>query len=232
MTLQVPDSLPARVLAAAATPPRALVVAFVSQKGGTGKTTLALHLAGAASAAGVPSAVFDLDPQGSASLWCDVQRGSQPTVAPVAARDLATALTLAAKAGVRLVVLDTAPHSEGVAMSAARAADLVVVPCGISLLDVHATAMTIELAALATESVGVLSMVPARGALKDDVREELESGGLPVLACEIGHRMAYRYALQDGTLVQDYQPRSKAAAEVRALWDELAGRLSVGGVAA
>ena len=226
------DSLPQRLRAAAAKPKRPRVVAFVSQKGGTGKTTLALHLAGAACAAGVPSAVLDLDPQGSASLWSDVCRGSGPSVAPVSARDLGAALAQASEGGVRLAILDTAPHSEGVALSAARAADLVVVPCGISLLDVHATAMTIELAALATASVGLLSMVPPRGQLKDDVRAELEDCGLPVLTSEIGHRMAYRYALQDGSLVQDFQPRSKAALEVLALWYELAGRLGVGPVAA
>ena len=202
-----------------------LVVALISTKGGTGKTTLALNLAGAACDASVPAAVLDLDPQGSASLWSDVRTRSDPPVHPTAAEHLAATLQAAAAAGLRLIFLDTAPHSEGATLSAVRAADLVVVPCGISLLDIHATAITLELASLGRDTVSVLSQVPPRGRLKCDVRDELESCDLHVLRSEIGHRMAFRYALQDGTLVQHFAPKSKAAGEIAALWAEIAGRL-------
>ena len=204
-----------------------LVVTLLSQKGGTGKTTLALHLAGAACASGFPSAVLDLDPQGSASLWSDLRAVAAPDVAAAAPAELDGALRTAAADGLGVVFIDTAPHSEGAALSAARAADLVVVPCGISVLDVHAAAHTIELAAQARDVVAVLSQVPPRGQLKHEVREELCRCGLCVLDCEVGHRMAYRYALQDGRLVQDFAPRSKAAFEIEALWREIRFQLGV-----
>jgi len=209
----------------AAEPAGPCVVAVLGRKGGTGNTTVALNLAGAACAAGIPAAVLDLDPQGSASLWADLRRVDEPPVEPIDARDLGRALRSAAGEGAALVVLDTAPHSEGASVSAAAAADLVLVPCGVSLLDVHAAAHTVQLAAPAAATVGVLSLVPPRCRMAGEVREELERCGLPVLASEVGNRIACRYALQDGSLIGRFAPRSKAAAEFCALWREVAGLL-------
>ena len=204
------------------------VLSLISQKGGTGKTTLALHLAGAGHAAGSRTAVIDLDPQGSAALWADLRMSPGPDIVPVEVDWLAEALDAASRDGIDLAVIDTAPHSEGVALSAAHAADLVAIPCGVSILDLQAVTASIELAAMANSpALGILNAVPPRGRLKEEVREELCGFDLDVAVSEIGQRMALRHALVAGHLVAEYEPRGKAAAELSALWREIAGRLGL-----
>ena len=86
-------------------------IALLAQKGGTGKTTLAVHVAADFEGAGGSAAVIDLDPQASAALWGD-RRGRSPFVGAVPA---------ARRSGAGLVVIDTAPHSESAALAAAPA---------------------------------------------------------------------------------------------------------------
>lgn len=103
-------------------------LAVLSQKGGTGKTTIALHLAVAARLAGQTAVVIDLDPQASAAGWKDSRPGDEPVVVSVPAARLAQALQVAESAGADLAIIDTAPHSGEVALAAAEAADLVLIP--------------------------------------------------------------------------------------------------------
>ena len=102
-------------------------IALLAQKGGTGKTTLAVHVAADFEGAGGSAALIDLDPQASAALWGD-RRGRSPFVGAVPAARLEAALAAARRSGAGLVVIDTAPHSESAALAAARAADLALVP--------------------------------------------------------------------------------------------------------
>ena len=102
-------------------------IALLAQKGGTGKTTLAVHVAADFEGAGGSAALVDLDPQASAALWGD-KRGRSPFVGAVPAARLEAALAAARRSGAGLVVIDTAPHSESAALAAARAADLALVP--------------------------------------------------------------------------------------------------------
>ena len=103
-------------------------IALIAQKGGTGKTTLAVHVAADFEGAGGSAAIVDLDPQASAALWGD-KRGRSPFVGAVPA---------ARRSGADLVVIDTAPHSESAALAAARAADLALVPLRPGLFDIAA----------------------------------------------------------------------------------------------
>ena len=118
------------------------VVALLSQKGGTGKTTLSLHLAVAAERAGHVAAVIDLDPQASAAGWKDSRPGETPVVVPIPASRLSQALDLARSAEAEIVFLDTAPHSSDVALAAAEAADIVLIPCRAGILDLRAIGAT------------------------------------------------------------------------------------------
>ena len=104
-------------------------VAILSQKGGTGKTTLAVHLAVAAERRDVPVAVLDLDPQASAADWKDSRPGDAPSVTSIQASRLRKALDVAGSAGAALVIIDSAPHSADAAIAAAEAADLILIPC-------------------------------------------------------------------------------------------------------
>src|ERR1039458_10336800 len=105
-------------------------LAIISQKGGAGKTTLALNLAVAAESIGVPTVVIDLDPQASAKTWHDIRvRKDAPFVVSAQAIRLDEVIEVSRANGAELVMIDTAPHSESAALGAARAADLVLIPC-------------------------------------------------------------------------------------------------------
>ena len=87
-------------------------IAVVSQKGGSGKTTLALHLAVASAAAGRNTAVIDLDPQTSAANWVDRRKADLPVVLSAHARRLSHEMQRVRETGGEVLYLDTAPHSD------------------------------------------------------------------------------------------------------------------------
>ena len=107
-------------------------VVLISRKGGAGKTTLACGLAVSSEQAGLVTALVDLDPQGSASAWANLRTADTPTVISGHAAQLPALLTAACDAGAELAIIDTAPHSTDAALAAARAADLVLIPCRAS----------------------------------------------------------------------------------------------------
>src|SRR5215212_8248587 len=94
------------------TPSSMKTLAVISQKGGAGKTTLALHLAVGAVVAGKSAAVVDLDPQASAAGWRDTRTAEEPAVVSAQAARLSQVLEVARGNGADLAVIDTAPHSE------------------------------------------------------------------------------------------------------------------------
>ena len=104
-------------------------IAIISQKGGAGKTTLALHFAVGAGERNQSVAIIDLDPQASAAGWKDLRTDERPAVVSTQPARLAQVLATALNHGVELAIIDTAPHSESAALSAARAADFILIPC-------------------------------------------------------------------------------------------------------
>ena len=95
-------------------------LAVLSRKGGTGKTTLAIHLAVAAERAGHTTILIDLDPQASAAKWNDHREGDTPFVVTAPASRLPEVLSRAKDGGATLAILDTAPHTETAALDAAK----------------------------------------------------------------------------------------------------------------
>jgi chromosome partitioning protein len=150
-------------------------IAVVSQKGGTGKTTLALHLA---VAAGDGAAVVDLDPQASATAWRDLRHSESPAVVSVQPARLTQALETAKGAGASFVVVDTAPHSEAGALAATRAADLILIPCRPALLDLRAISASVDVVQLAKKAESaavVINACPPRGSLPDEAQRALSA---------------------------------------------------------
>jgi len=194
-------------------------VAIISQKGGAGKTTLALHLAVAAELDGRPTAIIDLDPQASASGWKDIRNGETPAVVSAQAARLSKVLEAAASHGAALAIIDTAPHSESAAIAAARAADLILIPCRPAILDLRAIGTTADLAKLAGKPVCIiLNAVPPRGTLADEATTAVQAYGIPVAPLRITHRAAYVHALTIGQTAQEYEPSGKAALEISQLY--------------
>ena len=122
------------------------VIALISQKGGSGKTTLAVALAVAHEVESGTSTVVDLDPQGSAVAWHHLRSGAPPAVQAVHPPRLARALQTFQDGGVGLVVIDTAHHASAGALAASRLADLVLVPCRPSTPDLAAIGASLEVA--------------------------------------------------------------------------------------
>ena len=122
------------------------IIAILSQKGGAGKTTLAIHLAVAAGLMRHEAVIIDLDPQSSATSWKDSREGDTPVVVSAQFSRLATVLEAAKKGGADLAIIDTAPHSESASLAAARAANLILIPCRPAILDLRAISNTIDIA--------------------------------------------------------------------------------------
>ena len=197
-------------------------VSVVAQKGGTGKTTLCLAIACAAVRDGLTAAVVDLDPQATAASWGDRRGSDLPVVVPAQPPRLARVLDAADGQGVDLAVVDTAPRVEQGAVAAARAADLVVVPCRPAVYDLETVAATVEViraVAPATRFLCVLNCVPPRGPRQPQARGLLDDMGVPACAASLGLRAAFDYAAAAGASAQEYEPRGKAAAEIAAVYD-------------
>jgi chromosome partitioning protein len=191
-------------------------LAVISQKGGAGKTTLAIHLAVAAQQAKITSAIVDLDPQASATSWKDLRTKETPVVVSAQAARLKQVLDTASKEGVDLAIVDTAPHSESAALAAARIADLILIPCRPAILDLKAISTTIDLVKLAgKQAFVVLNAVPPRGSLGDEAANAVSSYQMPVAPTTIYQRAAYVHALTLGQAAQEYEPSGKAAEEIR-----------------
>ena len=197
-------------------------VSVVAQKGGTGKTTLCLAIACAAVRDGLTAAVVDLDPQATAASWGDRRGSGLPVVVSAQPPRLARVLDAAAEQGVDLAVVDTAPRVEQSAVAAARAADLVVVPCRPAVYDLETVAATVDViraVAPATCFLCVLNGVPPRGPRQPQARRLLADMGVPVCTASLGLRAAVDYAAAAGASAQEYDPRGKAAAETAAVYD-------------
>jgi chromosome partitioning protein len=195
-------------------------LAIISQKGGAGKTTLALNLAVAAESIGVPTVVIDLDPQASAKTWHDIRvKKDAPFVVSAQASRLDEVIAVSRANGAELVIIDTAPHSESAALGAARAADLVLIPCRPAILDLKAIGTSGDLAALAKkEAVVVLNAVPHQGKLADEAEQAVRSYGLIVAPVKLTQRAAYVHSLTAGQAAQEFEPDGKAAKEINELY--------------
>jgi chromosome partitioning protein len=194
-------------------------IAVISQKGGTGKSTIAIHLAVAAHLAGHRCAVVDLDPQATARKWGDKREADGPEVIGDHAERLPQLVDAARDNGAGLLVIDTAPNADRASLAAARAADLILIPCRPAAFDLEAIEATLDLATIAKKSAWVvLSSAPVRSPVVEEARQGLQSNGTKVAPQIIHQRVAYSYAVIDGRSASEYEPDGKAAEEIGSLF--------------
>jgi len=195
------------------------ILTIISQKGGTGKTTLALNLAIASELSGRSTAIFDLDPQASSSGWKDSRSDEMPAVLSLHSSRLTHYISIARASGAKLIIIDTSPHSQKDALDAAQVADLVLIPCRPSLVDLRAISSSIKIAHLADKpAVAVLTQTQARGGLTEDATEAIRGYGIPLAPVTIGNRIAFVHAFTLGKGVLETEPDRKAGVEIEALY--------------
>src|SRR5215207_11554216 len=187
-------------------------IALINQKGGVGKTTVALHLAAAFWQHGRNTLILDLDPQASAAEWHDARPVEMPHVESIQPARLAKVVEHAREIATGVLILDTAPHAEATAIEAARCADLVLVPCQPSIMDLRAMRKTVDLLKLVkVPAFAILNSVPPHGTVADEAAEMIETTlRIPVCPIRLGDRVAYNRCLITGQVAQEYEPAGKA----------------------
>ncbi|NEQ48650.1 MAG: AAA family ATPase [Leptolyngbya sp. SIO3F4] len=203
-------------------------IAVLSQKGGAGKTTLALHLAVAALLDDKAVAVIDLDPQASATDWGDSREEEDPVIVSAQAARLGKTMEKMEGAGADLLIIDTAPHSQNDALQAARAADLILIPCRPAILDLRAISNSVDISRLAkTPAKVVLNAIQPTGARWKDAASAIEQYEIEVSPCRLANRVAYQDSLTTGLTAQEYEPDGKASTEIEALYSWTKDELSM-----
>jgi chromosome partitioning protein len=193
-------------------------LAIVSRKGGAGKTTIAVHLAVAAEAHGIATAIFDLDPQASAALWSDHRGEPIPAVVPAQAPRLPSLLAQARQNEADLVLIDTAPYADGIASEAADHADAILIPCRPSSFDLDAIGASVRLARNAGKPAYVIiNAAPVQGVETAEAIAAITAAGVDVCPVVLHHRKPYASRIHEGRTAQEIEPKGKAAAEIEAL---------------
>jgi chromosome partitioning protein len=205
-----------------------MIVAVAGQKGGAGKTTVAVNLAAEGITRGLRVLLVDADPQGSARTWGAIGVEGGYPVPSIVAGDATMHASLPTKAkGFDLVVVDTPPRAGDVQRSAIVVANVTVIPCGPSGVDAWALATTRDVLTEARtlkpglRATVVITKQRPRTLVGRSAREVCTGAGFTVLRAELTDRVSYIEAMNAGQGVGAYAPRDPAAEEVRALFDEL-----------
>jgi chromosome partitioning protein len=209
---------------------RPAIITVAQQKGGAGKTTVVIQLATALAALGRKVALVDIDPQASLTGWMRVREHGQRAVP-----ELRFSMIGGWRLGVELdrlkreaevIVVDTPPHAETDAKTAIRNADLVVVPCQPSTLDIWASKATLELAVKERRHAAMLlNRVPPRSRMVEEARDAIADLGAQAMRGQLGNRQVFVTSISQGLGVIESEPRSAAAEEARALAEEVVEKL-------
>lgn len=201
------------------------VIAVISQKGGSGKSTLSINIASAAHKRGLKVAIADTDTQQSVYRWYKrrAQKHPMPVVKPVFASGIAEFLEKSRRLGLDLAIIDTAPNSDHESIAIADAADLILIPTAPSLMDITALARTYNVVrATQKPAFAVLNKCPPRGSRIDQARRALQEGfKFQVAQVQIGERVAAQDAYAAGATVHEFEPDGLSAAEFDALFREI-----------
>jgi chromosome partitioning protein len=202
-------------------------IAFVTQKGGAGKSTLASSVAVAARAAGERVFIIDLDPLQTLVKWASTRENADIGVEHLPAAKLGRAIAALEKKGVTLVVIDAPGQAGDEAAAAMRAADLCVIPARPNAFDLWASEKTrAQVKEEGRDYAFLLNQCPPA---QQSARVELGAKALQamggLLAPLVSSRVDYQEAARLGLGVGEYRPDSIAAQEMKELWSSIKRRL-------
>lgn len=195
-------------------------ISLLSRKGGSGKSTLAAHWAvEAEKSRGTQVVLIDTDPQGSCSSWYSKREAETPLLVQTKADKVKDTLEACRADEVDFVFIDTVPDINKIAVHAARASDLVVIPVRPSVLDLEAISGSIELIeGLGKPAIVVLNQAPPRSTITDEAEAALASYGLPICPVHILNRLIFTRSMIDGRVAGEVEKNGKAAAEIKKSW--------------
>jgi chromosome partitioning protein len=205
------------------------VLTFASQKGGSGKTTLAGHVAVQAARSGDDRVcLIDTDPQGSLADWWNARESETPEFVHTHADQLVQDLDALAAMGVDLVIVDTPPAITATITQVIAVSDLVVIPTRPSPHDLRAAGATVELVEAAGKPlVFVVNAATQRARITGEAAVALSQHGT-VAPTTIHQRTDFAASMIDGRTVMDLGKTDRSAREVAQLWSYLADRLRGG----
>jgi chromosome partitioning protein len=203
-----------------------MIISLVNQKGGVGKTTIAVNLASALSKRDHKTLLIDADPQGSVLQWHSIASQHAFDVRhiprPIPREDLKALIR-----GHDHAVVDTPPALGEIIRSVVESSDLVIVPVGPSPLDIWSSKETFHLIRDAGRGTRerkakllICRKIP-RTKVGREAREAMDTYGIEVFETEISQRIVYVEAMTSGLSVLDYAPKGGAAAEIKELCEEI-----------
>lgn len=203
------------------------VISVLNQKGGSGKTTIATHLAREIQRRGHEVLLVDSDPQGSARDWASVNEEHPVTVVGIDRPTIDRDLKKIAK-GFDFVIIDGAPQIAEISISSIKVSDLVVIPVQPSPYDIWATSdlvdvikQRIEITDGALKAGFLVSRAIHGTKIGDEVSQALAEYELPIFKSKIHQRVVFPNSAAVGSTVMDIEPNGLAASEIAAFVDEI-----------
>ena len=203
-----------------------MIISFVNQKGGVGKTTIAINIAASLARRNRRLVLVDLDPQGSAVKWHGIEENRAFETLHHPFRLTPSDLKALSNA-YDDVVIDAPPALSDMTKAVLGASDIAVIPVSPSSLDIWACTDTLKMIEAVQEGHPDLSVkfvvnrkIPGTRTGRE-IRDTLKGFNTTILDAELGQRVAFVEAMKYGVSVMQFSPGSKAADEIEALCDEI-----------